>query len=77
MPCGATTLTKHVVEVTHVIWMIKNPRCLEDWENLDFQDLVVDGWVDGSGSNLDGRFGKPGGGRETHGGGDRLEGPDG
>ncbi|GKA95697.1 hypothetical protein Tco_0817792 [Tanacetum coccineum] len=21
----------------------QNPRCLEDWENLDFQDLVVDG----------------------------------
>ncbi|GJY94399.1 hypothetical protein Tco_0510760, partial [Tanacetum coccineum] len=21
----------------------QSPRCLEDWENLDFQDLVVDG----------------------------------
>ncbi|GJZ85363.1 hypothetical protein Tco_0650702 [Tanacetum coccineum] len=21
----------------------QNPKCLEDWENLDFQDLVVDG----------------------------------
>ncbi|GJU88876.1 ribonuclease H-like domain-containing protein [Tanacetum coccineum] len=41
MPCGATTLTKHVVEVRHVVWM--NKICLEDWENLDFQDLVMDG----------------------------------
>nr|GEV53504.1 hypothetical protein [Tanacetum cinerariifolium] len=24
-------------------WMKKSPRCLEDWENLDFQDLMVDG----------------------------------
>ncbi|GJZ27164.1 hypothetical protein Tco_0571417 [Tanacetum coccineum] len=45
MPCGATTLAKHVVE------------------------------VDGSGSNLGGRFGKPRAGRETRGGGDVLEGP--
>ncbi|GJS62036.1 hypothetical protein Tco_0656820 [Tanacetum coccineum] len=34
-------------------------------------------WVDGNGSNLGGRFGKPGDGRETRGGGDGLEGPDG
>ncbi|GJV38064.1 hypothetical protein Tco_1410541 [Tanacetum coccineum] len=33
------------------------------------------GWVDGNGSNLGGGFGKPGGGRETRGGGDGLEGP--
>ncbi|GJR38866.1 hypothetical protein Tco_1214550 [Tanacetum coccineum] len=31
------------------------------------------GWVDGNGSNLGGGFGKPGGGRETRGGGDGLE----
>ncbi|GJZ60133.1 hypothetical protein Tco_0615949 [Tanacetum coccineum] len=60
----------------------QNPKCLEDWENLDFQDLVVDGEcfqveVDGNGLNLGGGFGKPGGGRETRDGGDRLEGPDG
>nr|GEW51680.1 reverse transcriptase domain-containing protein [Tanacetum cinerariifolium] len=39
--------------------------------------LTNKGWVDGSGSNPGGRFGKPGGGRETRGGGDRLEAPDG
>ncbi|GJU28846.1 retrovirus-related pol polyprotein from transposon TNT 1-94 [Tanacetum coccineum] len=55
----------------------QNPRCLKDWENLNFQDLVVDGWVDGNGLNLGGGFGKPGGGRETHGGEDGLEGPGG
>ncbi|GJZ37304.1 hypothetical protein Tco_0583495 [Tanacetum coccineum] len=55
----------------------QNPRYLEDWENLDFQDLVVDGWVDSSGSNPGGGFGKSGGGRETRGGGDGLEGPSG
>ncbi|GJY88748.1 hypothetical protein Tco_0503376 [Tanacetum coccineum] len=55
----------------------QNPNCLEDWENLDFQDLVVDGWVNGNGSNPSGGFGKPGGGRETRGGGDGLEGLDG
>ncbi|GJV45900.1 hypothetical protein Tco_1430436 [Tanacetum coccineum] len=45
MPCSATTLAKHVVE------------------------------VDGSGSNPGGGFGNLGGGRETYGGGDGLEGP--
>ncbi|GJZ01828.1 hypothetical protein Tco_0519789 [Tanacetum coccineum] len=35
------------------------------------------GWVDGNGSNLGGGFGKPGGGRETRGDGDVLEGPGG
>ncbi|GJY78463.1 hypothetical protein Tco_0484264, partial [Tanacetum coccineum] len=55
----------------------QNLRCLEDWENLDFQDLVVDGWVDGNGSNPGGGFGKPGAGLETHGGGDGLEWPGG
>ncbi|GJU06388.1 hypothetical protein Tco_1122818 [Tanacetum coccineum] len=54
----------------------QNLRCLEDWENFDFQDLVVDGWVDGNGLNPDGVFRKPGGGRETRGGGDGLKGPD-
>ncbi|GJS39602.1 hypothetical protein Tco_0564645 [Tanacetum coccineum] len=29
------------VEVCHLDK--RNPRCLEDWENLNFQDLVVDG----------------------------------
>ncbi|GJZ93535.1 hypothetical protein Tco_0665600 [Tanacetum coccineum] len=33
------------------------------------------GWVDGNGSNPSGGFGKLGGGRETRGGGDGLEGP--
>ncbi|GJZ12501.1 hypothetical protein Tco_0547731 [Tanacetum coccineum] len=31
-------------------------------------------WVDGNGLNLGGGFGKPGGDRETRGGGDGLEG---
>ncbi|GJX02890.1 hypothetical protein Tco_0188806 [Tanacetum coccineum] len=49
MPCGATTLTKHVVEVRHVVWMNK----------------IQDVWrVDGSGSNPSGGFGKLGGGLE-------------
>ncbi|GJT87160.1 retrovirus-related pol polyprotein from transposon TNT 1-94 [Tanacetum coccineum] len=39
--------------------------------------LTNNGWVDGSGSNPGGGFGKPGGGRETRGGEDGLEGPDG
>ncbi|GKA29645.1 hypothetical protein Tco_0715890 [Tanacetum coccineum] len=55
----------------------QNPRCLEDWENLDFQDLVVDGELDDSGSNPGGGFGNPRGGRETRGGGDRFKGPGG
>ncbi|GJS85274.1 hypothetical protein Tco_0751815 [Tanacetum coccineum] len=50
----------------------QNLRCLEDWENLDFYDLV-----DGSGSNPGGGFGNMRGGRETRGGGDGLEGPGG
>ncbi|GJT55695.1 retrovirus-related pol polyprotein from transposon TNT 1-94 [Tanacetum coccineum] len=37
--------------------------------------LTNNGWVDGSGSNLGGGFGKLRGGRETLGGGDGLEGP--
>ncbi|GJS35235.1 hypothetical protein Tco_0533617 [Tanacetum coccineum] len=37
--------------------------------------LTNNGWVDGSGSNSGGRFRNPGGGRETRGGGDGLEGP--
>nr|GEU90944.1 hypothetical protein [Tanacetum cinerariifolium] len=37
--------------------------------------LTNKGWVDGNGSNLGGRFGKPRGGLETRGGRDRLEGP--
>nr|GFC96663.1 hypothetical protein [Tanacetum cinerariifolium] len=36
----------------------QNPRCLEGWENLDFQDLVVDG----------GGFRNLKGGREIRGG---------
>ncbi|GJY44690.1 hypothetical protein Tco_0432903 [Tanacetum coccineum] len=39
--------------------------------------LTNKGWVDGNGSNPGGRFGKPEGVRETRGGGDGLEGPDG
>ncbi|GJV33901.1 hypothetical protein Tco_1394301 [Tanacetum coccineum] len=39
--------------------------------------LTNKGWVDGNGSNLGGRFGKPGGGLETRCGGDGLEGPGG
>ncbi|GKE20830.1 hypothetical protein Tco_1432342, partial [Tanacetum coccineum] len=54
----------------------QNPRCLEDWENIDFQDLVMDGecfqvevhYCGGGG------FGNPGGAHETRGGGDRFEG---
>ncbi|GJY99948.1 hypothetical protein Tco_0517378 [Tanacetum coccineum] len=39
--------------------------------------LTNKGWVDGNGSNPSGGFGKPGGGHETRGGGDGLDGPDG
>ncbi|GJR38594.1 hypothetical protein Tco_1214278 [Tanacetum coccineum] len=39
--------------------------------------LTNKGWVDSNGSNLGGGFQKPGGGRETRGGGDGLERPDG
>nr|GEU63321.1 hypothetical protein [Tanacetum cinerariifolium] len=39
--------------------------------------LTNHGWVDGSGSNPGGGFGKLGGSREIRGGGDRLEGPGG
>nr|GEZ48696.1 retrovirus-related Pol polyprotein from transposon TNT 1-94 [Tanacetum cinerariifolium] len=39
--------------------------------------LTNKGWVYGSGSNMGGRFGKLGGGLETHYGEDGLEGPDG
>ncbi|GJS63006.1 hypothetical protein Tco_0677570 [Tanacetum coccineum] len=68
MPCGATTLAKHVVEVRHVILMNK----------------IQDVWRIGKiliskicGSNPDGGFGNPRGGRETRGGGDGFEGPGG
>ncbi|GJR95870.1 hypothetical protein Tco_0268044 [Tanacetum coccineum] len=37
--------------------------------------LTNNDWVDDSGSNPSGEFGNLGGGRETHGGGDGLEGP--
>nr|GEZ17636.1 retrotransposon protein, putative, Ty1-copia subclass [Tanacetum cinerariifolium] len=39
--------------------------------------LTNKGWVDGNDSNPDGGFRKPGGSRETRGGGDGLEEPDG
>ncbi|GKF00644.1 hypothetical protein Tco_0027567 [Tanacetum coccineum] len=39
--------------------------------------LTNNSWVDGSGSNPGGGFGKSGGGRETRSGGDGLEGPGG
>nr|GEY36103.1 hypothetical protein [Tanacetum cinerariifolium] len=39
--------------------------------------LTNKGCVDGNGSHLSGRFGNPGGGRETRRGGDGLEGPSG
>ncbi|GJU85946.1 hypothetical protein Tco_1293492 [Tanacetum coccineum] len=38
--------------------------------------LTKKGWVDGNGSNPASRFGKPGGGRETRGGGDGLDRPE-
>ncbi|GJR02390.1 retrovirus-related pol polyprotein from transposon TNT 1-94 [Tanacetum coccineum] len=41
------------------------------------KEQVEHGWVNGNGSNPGGGFGKPGGGRETHGGEDGLEGPGG
>ncbi|GJZ04050.1 hypothetical protein Tco_0537325 [Tanacetum coccineum] len=73
---SATTLAQQwiVDGVYAFIWDEQNPRCLEDWENLDFQDLVVDGgcWVQIRGES---DFGNPGGGRETRGGRDGLEGP--
>nr|GEU51049.1 hypothetical protein [Tanacetum cinerariifolium] len=41
MPCGATTLAKHVVELRHVIWINKIQGV---WRvgKKDFQDLVMD-----------------------------------
>ncbi|GJR71055.1 hypothetical protein Tco_0083420 [Tanacetum coccineum] len=39
--------------------------------------LTNNGWVDSSGSNPSGGFGKPGGGRKIRGSGDGLEGPGG
>ncbi|GJT63493.1 hypothetical protein Tco_1007026 [Tanacetum coccineum] len=76
MPCGYNIdKTSCGGEACHLDE--QNPKCLENWENLDFQDLVVDGWVDGNGSNPSDGFGKPGGGQETLGGGDRLERHDG
>ncbi|GJU83067.1 hypothetical protein Tco_1285432 [Tanacetum coccineum] len=39
--------------------------------------LTNKGWVNGNGSNSGDGFRKLGGGRETRGGGDGLEGPDG
>ncbi|GKF43746.1 hypothetical protein Tco_0130298, partial [Tanacetum coccineum] len=74
MPCGATTFDKTCCggEACHLDE--QNPKCLEDWQNLDYQDL---GWVDGNGSNPGGGFGKPRGGLETRGGRDGLEEPDG
>ncbi|GJZ25498.1 hypothetical protein Tco_0569751 [Tanacetum coccineum] len=69
MPYGATTLTKHVVEVSRgaLLWR----------RGVLLLMLTNKGWVDGNGSNPGGGFGKPGGSRETRGGGDRLDGPDG
>ncbi|GJT03870.1 putative ribonuclease H-like domain-containing protein [Tanacetum coccineum] len=58
-----------------------SPFDLEAFLDSDYAGASLDrksttgGWVDGNGSNLGGGFGKPGGGRETHGGGDGLEGP--
>nr|GEY44937.1 hypothetical protein [Tanacetum cinerariifolium] len=40
-------------------------------------NVTKQSWVDGSGLNPGGGFGKTGGDRETRGGGDGLEGPDG
>ncbi|GJY40950.1 hypothetical protein Tco_0428220 [Tanacetum coccineum] len=97
MPCGATTLTKQVVEVRHVIWMNKIQdvwrigkilitkiwwwmvnvfkwRCIIVEEGCVMLMLTNKGWVDGNGSNPGDEFGKLGGGRETRGGGDGLEG---
>ncbi|GJZ29246.1 hypothetical protein Tco_0573893 [Tanacetum coccineum] len=50
----------------------QNPRCLKDWENIDFQDLVVDGECFQVDVHCYG-----GGGHGTRGGGDGLEGPGG
>ncbi|GKC38775.1 hypothetical protein Tco_1051159 [Tanacetum coccineum] len=69
MPCGATTLTKHVVEVRHVAWMNK----IQDVGGLG-KSLFLRFGGGCNGSNLGRRFGKPGGGQETRGGGDGLEG---
>nr|GEX90839.1 hypothetical protein [Tanacetum cinerariifolium] len=78
MPCGVTTLTKHVVEVFKWWCIVMEKRCV-------VVNVNKKGWVDGNGSNSGAGFGKPRGagfgkprgGRETHGGRDGLEGPDG
>ncbi|GKF56673.1 hypothetical protein Tco_0167013, partial [Tanacetum coccineum] len=57
MPCGATTLTKHVVEVSGGALLLRREVFL--------LMLTNKGWVDGNGSNPGGRFGKPRGGLET------------
>ncbi|GKC57974.1 hypothetical protein Tco_1085572, partial [Tanacetum coccineum] len=69
IPCGATTLTKHVLEVSGgaLLWS----------RGVLLLMLTNKGWVDGNGSNLGGGFRKPGGGQETRSSGDGLEGPGG
>nr|GEX71017.1 hypothetical protein [Tanacetum cinerariifolium] len=58
MPCGATTLTKHVVEVRGALLWRRGVLLLM---------LINNGWVDGNGLNMSGGFGKPRGGRVTRG----------
>nr|GEV16837.1 hypothetical protein [Tanacetum cinerariifolium] len=67
MPCGATTLTNMLWSGGALLWR----------RGVLLLMLTNKGWVDGNGSNPGSGFGKPGGGRETHGGGDGLEGPGG
>ncbi|GKB95112.1 hypothetical protein Tco_0981249 [Tanacetum coccineum] len=74
MPCSATTLTKHVVKVSEGF---SSGGALLWRRGMLLLMLTNKGWVDGNGLNPGGRFGKPGGGRETRGGGDGLEGPSG
>nr|GEV38318.1 hypothetical protein [Tanacetum cinerariifolium] len=92
MSCSATILTKHVVEVRHVIWMNKIQniwrigkiliskiwwwmvKVFKWWCIVVEERCVV---VNVNKQRLGGGFGKSRGGRETRGGGDGLEGPDG
>ncbi|GJY02210.1 hypothetical protein Tco_0360362 [Tanacetum coccineum] len=78
MPCGATTLAKHVVEVRHVIWMKKIQHV---WRVGKILISKIWWWMVNvfkhSCSKPGGGCGNPGGGRVIRGGGDGLEGPGG
>ncbi|GKF39997.1 hypothetical protein Tco_0120058 [Tanacetum coccineum] len=60
-------------------WMVNvfKWRCIVVEMRCIVVNLTNSGWIDGSGTNPSGGFGKSRGGRETRGGGDGLKGPGG